>query len=359
MLEVVPLLSIAAATLPATPAVPEATPAVLAVVFAVMAVVAAGVTTAAYFLGAFRRGVADGPDRLYGGRPAWPTGVSLLAGFVSLFLVATAASVVYQLSTATATEAVEPPGDPPATDALTPQQTLRAIQIQVVAYGVFVGVALGVHAIFRRFGLAGPLGLRVGGVPRGLLFGVLAMLVVLPWVYAAGIGVGAARLALGFEEEAIHPLLKTMRDESSLSTLLWGAFAAAIMAPFAEEILFRGFLQTWIVYSLARLAGRRVEDAVAVEEDAPFAPPSAVLLYASKPPPLPTPGPTAVQRWLGIILAGLLFTLVHPPWSWPLIFLLALGFGYAYERTGNLWTSIAMHFVFNAISTGFLLLSLQ
>ena len=35
----------------------------------------------------------------------------------------------------------------------------------------------------------------------------------------------------------------------------------------------------------------------------------------------------------------------------PPIFLLALCLGYAYERTGNLWTTITMHALFNTTCT--------
>ena len=40
-----------------------------------------------------------------------------------------------------------------------------------------------------------------------------------------------------------------------------------------------------------------------------------------------------------------------PPWMAPLIFVLSLCLGYAYERTGNLWVSIIIHAAFNTTST--------
>ncbi len=52
------------------------------------------------------------------------------------------------------------------------------------------------------------------------------------------------------------------------------------------------------------------------------------------------------------------FSLVHPAWMFPVIFLLALCLGYAYERTQNLWVPIIIHAGFNAASTiAFLLIS--
>ena len=45
------------------------------------------------------------------------------------------------------------------------------------------------------------------------------------------------------------------------------------------------------------------------------------------------------------------FSLVHAMWTWPLIFVLSCFLGYAYERTGNLWTCIVIHAAFNGFST--------
>ena len=64
------------------------------------------------------------------------------------------------------------------------------------------------------------------------------------------------------------------------------------------------------------------------------------------------------QTWLAIVITSLLFAAVHPLWMWPPIFFLSLGLGYCYERTGNLWTSITVHCLFNSVST-FLYLNMQ
>ncbi|HTW94151.1 MAG TPA: CPBP family intramembrane glutamic endopeptidase, partial [Tepidisphaeraceae bacterium] len=53
--------------------------------------------------------------------------------------------------------------------------------------------------------------------------------------------------------------------------------------------------------------------------------------------------------WLAVILTSACFALLHPDWSWGIIFLLALCLGYAYERTGILWVSIFMHAAFNGL----------
>lgn len=43
--------------------------------------------------------------------------------------------------------------------------------------------------------------------------------------------------------------------------------------------------------------------------------------------------------------------MLHDRWEAPVIFLLAICMGYAYERTGNLWVSITIHAAFNTVST--------
>jgi membrane protease YdiL (CAAX protease family) len=62
---------------------------------------------------------------------------------------------------------------------------------------------------------------------------------------------------------------------------------------------------------------------------------------------------------VSVVLTSVLFALVHPAWSIPPIFLLSICLGYAYERTGNLWTVITMHALFNSISTVLFLSSMR
>ena len=48
---------------------------------------------------------------------------------------------------------------------------------------------------------------------------------------------------------------------------------------------------------------------------------------------------------------SIIFAAIHPAWMAPLILLLALCLGYAYERTGNLWVCIVIHAAFNMFQT--------
>ena len=99
---------------------------------------------------------------------------------------------------------------------------------------------------------------------------------------------------------------------------------------------------------------------LSVVEDRFAASPSAAVMtvpYAS--PPVvryePAAPDAAWQRWAAVVVTSALFALVHAAWSAPPIFILSVGLGYAYERTGNLWVPITMHLLFNAIQTLFFL----
>ena len=72
------------------------------------------------------------------------------------------------------------------------------------------------------------------------------------------------------------------------------------------------------------------------------------------PPPDAPPLPETRAVWppiLAILITSLCFSVVHPMWTWPVIFVLSCFLGYAYERTGNLWTCVTIHAAFNAFST--------
>jgi membrane protease YdiL (CAAX protease family) len=59
-----------------------------------------------------------------------------------------------------------------------------------------------------------------------------------------------------------------------------------------------------------------------------------------------------VPGWIAIALTSVLFALVHmgsvPPHGLVALFVLSLGFGWAYEKTGRLAAPMAMHILFNA-----------
>jgi membrane protease YdiL (CAAX protease family) len=96
--------------------------------------------------------------------------------------------------------------------------------------------------------------------------------------------------------------------------------AIVVLVPVIEELLFRGFLQSWLVSRFT-----------------PFT---------------------------SIALSSAIFTMVHFSPSQGIanaelmtgLFLLALFLGYLYQRQGSLWASIGLHCTFNAVSVTMILM---
>jgi membrane protease YdiL (CAAX protease family) len=105
----------------------------------------------------------------------------------------------------------------------------------------------------------------------------------------------------------VHPTIKALQDETQpvgVVIALW--IGAGVIAPIAEELFFRGLLQTYLVRILR-------------------------------------------SRWAAILAASIVFALVHwaRPYHLPALAALALLIGYAYERTGSLLPPIVIHAAFN------------
>jgi membrane protease YdiL (CAAX protease family) len=207
------------------------------------------------------------------------------------------------------------------------------------------------------------------------VIGLLAAGVIIPWVFVSGEILERVYRAVQFNHPGEHDLLRVMNTKDSF--LKWLAISAAvIVAPICEEFVFRGLLQTAITEGILRLLDpRRGEPAALAAMQQPVISPTqemsqAMLLGAPPPPdaslaaanPVTQPSSLPLQyergayprhwaAWIGIILTSALFALVHPLWTTPLIFVLAVGLGYVYERTGKLWVPMTVHATFNMIST--------
>jgi len=148
----------------------------------------------------------------------------------------------------------------------------------------------------RRVGLD----VRPGRLVHGLLAAIPGCCIALPaTIWAMEISQWISQRA-----HQMHPLLKALHDHPSPAMRIWVTISAVVTAPLWEELFFRAYLQT------------------------------TLREFTHRP-------------WLALVIAAALFASQHPMWSWPAIFVLALCLGYAYERTGNLWTCILMHAMFN------------
>jgi membrane protease YdiL (CAAX protease family) len=154
------------------------------------------------------------------------------------------------------------------------------------------------------------LGLRLRTVPQDLGFAFLDLLAVWPLVLAAmSLTILVSKMYYGPDYRVPqHEALKLISQSPPLALEVLLVAVAVGVAPVVEEMLFRGLFQT------------------------------TLRSYSGRP-------------WLAIGLTALLFATIHADMShWPSLFALALGLGYAYERSGSLLRPIFMHAMFNAVS---------
>ncbi|RME38375.1 MAG: CPBP family intramembrane metalloprotease, partial [Planctomycetota bacterium] len=105
----------------------------------------------------------------------------------------------------------------------------------------------------------------------------------------------------------VHPTLEGLRERGELAIpagVFW--ISAALVAPLAEELFFRGLVQTFLLNVLG-------------------------------------------SRWAAIVIAAAMFGGVHftQPHAVPALIALGLVLGYAYECSGALWTPVVLHALFN------------
>jgi membrane protease YdiL (CAAX protease family) len=291
---------------------------------------------------------------------------------------------------------------------------------------------------FARVGLAGQ------SQARGIWTAIGVTLAAFPMVLLVTSLAELVYRHIGWQHETSHALLRSMGAVHSPTEKILAVFAAVVIAPLNEEILFRGHVQNIIrrlllprgigapvgafpvvidpanapssaqvsgdaesratahgVATIAKTmaANERVEGSVApveapdqtpvespqiraqrspastpaalertavefaraesAQEGTPVAAtdsPAVDVLDApaAKPPPLAVAVPvrvagrrTLVASVTAVVITSVLFAAIHPGWSRPSIFVLSLFLGLAYERRGNLWTTIAMHALFN------------
>lgn len=204
------------------------------------------------------------------------------------------------------------------------------MQVDLSSSLVDVATALFIILVFRhRFadGLHG-LGIWGPGKLRAVGFGVLLYVGIMPWLIVVEALSATVQKQLLHEKNQMHPVLKQLESIHSPEQILSLVVMICIIAPIAEELFFRGLLQTVIIGTIAKLRrGDANAENVRVGE-----------------------------RLTGILVAAGIFAAVHlsvtkDAWSWlPALFLLGVALGYAYERTGRLWADITIHALFNAFA---------
>lgn len=252
--------------------------------------------------------------------------------------------------------------------------------------GNVAAIALALGWLALRFNVTPQhAGFRTQGWWRQLQIGVVTTLAILPVVYLL-----MAAVSIGLKSEYSHPLLDEVRRNATLGSYLLGVLTAVLLAPLAEEFLFRvliqGWLQSWPVSTPrqilfgAGLAERKATiysyqdenawDVQAELVDAPLVQPLASTAGLPNTNPYAVPLSSEVRN-LGVdpvavddsqvefippiwpsIVTGILFGLAH--WGYGLSFipLIVLGIvlGLLYRATNSIWPCFLVHFALNASS---------
>ena len=167
-------------------------------------------------------------------------------------------------------------------------------------------------ALFWRVNLVEFLGLRwrawvhVFWIMPTFVFGILS--------------IAAVSVSLGWQtwvEQAFNSeqqdVVQMIRDASDPWLLVAMAFSAVIVAPIAEELIFRGFLYPVV---------KRFTD-----------------------------------RWFAAVFTGVFFGVIHfNLYSFPIIAIMGIILAVIYEKTGSLWSVIGCHAAFNGLQVGLMIL---
>jgi membrane protease YdiL (CAAX protease family) len=178
-----------------------------------------------------------------------------------------------------------------------------------------------------------------------------------------------------------HPIIELLSTHRDSLHVMLCLVSGVLIAPIAEEMMFRLFLQGWLQRVAAMrgppretVAGSDAhssptapaavsttsdhgELASAVEEN-PYAPPQEANLLE----PTKADGDEFIPArtyWLPILASSLLFAALH---DWPdqvPLFLLAIALGWIYQRTHRILPCIVLHACLNLTSLGLFLLGLD
>ena len=190
-----------------------------------------------------------------------------------------------------------------ALQAPAPVFTEESIWASLVGQALFAGIIL-TYIGAKRIPLREFFGLSSASIGKSMLTGFVLMLVIFSFVSL----LANVHFAPENEQEAV----KFFRENKSLQSRLLLGFMAVVVAPIAEEMVFRGLL-----YRVFR---------------------------------------GYFGKMSAMFFTSVLFAAIHGNVAMLLpLTILAMGFAAALESTGSLFVSIVMHSTFNAISLGWLL----
>ena len=176
---------------------------------------------------------------------------------------------------------------------------------------IVVAIVILVRPYFVR-GLKG-FGLNFKTVHKDFLMAFISLVTVWPLMMVAiRITIYLGQHFYGAEYQMQqHEGLEVLSEYPQLLPRIFVSVVAVVVVPFLEELLFRGLFQTTI---------RSVLN----------------VKYSA---------------WVSIAISSGLFVMMHVDIShWPALYVLGLGMGYSYEKSGSLFRPIFIHMLFNTTS---------
>ncbi|MBC8105282.1 MAG: CPBP family intramembrane metalloprotease [Anaerolineae bacterium] len=198
--------------------------------------------------------------------------------------------------------------------------------VNVAATAIALIAVLRADQILLRDGIR-KLGFTRRDLPPGVVAGFVGAAIAIPLTFAMSIFVTNLWSILKLRPPQEHQLIRMLFDDPDQMVRWLVVVSAVIVAPLFEETIFRGHIQSLIAHTIRRYRGMAHPFEPIARFDAPWI------------------------RWLAICVSAALFAVIHEAgWMMPPLFVLAVCFGYVYERTGKLWAPILMHALFNATS---------
>lgn len=243
-----------------------------------------------------------------------------------------------------------------------PDESFLSFNERIILISVMNGLLLIVIPFILRLdsdSVMKELGLDAISLRRDFQIGAVAFLVITPVV----LGINLIAIQVWIQHK--HPLELMLRKGLGPATVVLAYLSATILAPVAEEILFRGVIQGWL---------RRVwnRDRAAYPSADLFPEGGAIVATALGDPVLrwiPRPlsilalrvPSTITRRWTPIVLTSALFAMLHfeqmpAPFA---IFALSLMLGRLYDSARGLLPAIVLHSLFNGFNTTLMLLALR
>lgn len=189
-------------------------------------------------------------------------------------------------------------------------QALTAI---TAAHLMWAGLAI-IYLEQRTAASADDLGFDASRIRDDARLGFLAFLAALLPVY------GTVAVVSQFFPPTEHPLARLVREHSTAGLLGLVAFSAVVVAPLAEELLFRVILQGWLERQIEVLGERRGR---------------AFATWS---------------RALPILASSAAFAAMHEGFERIALFILALFLGFLYQQTHRILPSLILHACINALA---------